>query len=79
LKRDMVTFSLEAPLPTYLRKRGLKVEWLKGELSRLEMALGFLPFADSVRMTISLAEMPTEVEGERVKLIIQDVLRPTGL
>lgn len=77
LKRDMITFSFGAPLPTYLRKIGLEVEKLKGELSKLKGTLGFLPFVDSVRMTISLAEMPIETKREKVKSIIQGVLRPT--
>ena len=77
LKRDMTTRSLGAPLPTYLRKKGLKIEGLRKEILELKETLGFLPFVDSVGITISLAEPPIKTGPERVRSIIQDVLKPT--
>jgi hypothetical protein len=77
LKRDMITLSFGAPLPTYLRKKGLSGEKLEGGLSKLKAKLGSLPFADSVRMTISLTEPPVEPKHGRIKSIIEGALKPT--
>lgn len=76
LKRDMVTPSLGTPLPTYLRKEGLKVEKLRGEISKLKGVTGFLPFVDSVRATVSLAEPPIKARRVGIRSVIEDVLKP---
>ncbi|MEM3519650.1 MAG: nucleotidyl transferase AbiEii/AbiGii toxin family protein [Candidatus Hadarchaeales archaeon] len=76
LKRDMLTLSIGASFPTYLRKKGMEVERLKGEILSLRETFGSLPFVDSVRATISLAEIPIETRRERIKSILRDVLRP---
>jgi hypothetical protein len=79
LKRDMVTASVGAPLPTYLRKKGLKVERLKGEILKLKEDFGLLPFVDSVRATISLAEPPIEAKRRQIKSIVRDALKPVKI
>ena len=69
LKRDMLTWSLGTPLPTYLRKIGWRQEEIVGvrELERL-------PFVESVRCTLSLVE----AKGGRKKIpsILERELRP---
>ncbi|MEM3012031.1 MAG: nucleotidyl transferase AbiEii/AbiGii toxin family protein [Candidatus Hadarchaeales archaeon] len=72
LKRDMVTFSLGAPLPLYLRKGGRERE--RG-LRKLLEALGFLPFVDSVRLTVSLEE-PLSSGKKGVRSLLQPSLTP---
>jgi hypothetical protein len=75
LARDMLTWSLGASLPVYLRKRGFKVEELRGEMLELRNRLGQLPFVESVRGTLSLTEVVAERRGE-VGSLLQKVMRP---
>ncbi|MFN4133250.1 MAG: nucleotidyl transferase AbiEii/AbiGii toxin family protein [Candidatus Hadarchaeales archaeon] len=79
LKREMIAWSLGASLPTYLRKKGLKVGELKDEILGIKKTLEFLPFVDSIRITISLEELVAEAKRERIKSIIQDVVKPTKM
>jgi predicted nucleotidyltransferase component of viral defense system len=70
LKRDMLTWSLGAPLPTYLRKLG----WTHHEISQIRK-IGTIPFVESVRCTVSLSGV---VSGKRRKIpsIIEKKLPP---
>jgi predicted nucleotidyltransferase component of viral defense system len=69
LKRDMLTWSLGAPLPTYLRKLG----WTHHEISQIRK-IETIPFVESVRCTVSLLG----VSGKRRKIpsIIEKKLPP---
>jgi hypothetical protein len=78
LRRPMTTYSVGAPLPTFMRPRNLRTHDLDGALQRLRRRLGALPAVDYVRATVSLGEeMRGGTREMRVPSILRRVLRPT--
>jgi len=77
LRRPMTTYSVGAPLGTFIRSRKLTVARLDRALMRLRERLGGLPMVDYVRATISLGEeMRGGTREVRVPSILGRFLRP---
>jgi hypothetical protein len=77
LRRPMTTYSVGAPLPTFLRSRNLMRHDLDGALQRLRHRLDGLPAVDYVRATVSLGEeMRGGTREMRVPSILSRLLRP---
>ncbi len=75
LKRDMLTWSLGAPLPTYLRGLGWNTRALRRELLQLKQRIGCLPSVDAVRATVSLRTQIFKTK-RRIPSLLDPVLPP---
>lgn len=76
LKRDMLTWNLGTPLPTYAKKLGLRFKKLRGRLMELKRRLGRLPLVESVRLTVSLGLPESAFRKRKVRSLLQSQLPP---